>query len=148
MIGKDKCKERRRLQRYLTAGEAFAVIKNHEGKLGQVVDISLRGLAFKYIEDDKPAEGNVEIDIYISPKKLRIKDIEATIIGDHMIENDMAWSVIRMRRMSVAFTNLTETQQTMIQGILARKAKDKRLEEDGCRIPGMPSVNEPYTAFG
>ena len=72
MVGRKRTIERRRHKRYKAVEGAYAAISPHSHKLGQVIDISMGGLSFKYIDttsDDAdfqqtPEEMSVQVGLH------------------------------------------------------------------------------------
>jgi len=66
MVGRKRTVERRKSKRYRAVEGVYAAISPRSNKLGQIIDISMGGLAFKYIDTNN----NDTKDNEIKEKKL------------------------------------------------------------------------------
>ena len=61
-----KIVERRKNKRYKAKEGAYAAISPHSRRLGQIIDISMGGLSFKYIDSNDERSDNPERSIFLS----------------------------------------------------------------------------------
>ena len=97
--------ERRKHTRYSIKDGAYATISPESTKIGQIVDISMIGLAFKYIDThDTQKRNNIPQTLFLSSMGYYVGDINFRTIADFEIacsETDEPSSdamAIRMRR--------------------------------------------------
>lgn len=95
--------KRRKYKRFRARENAFAVLTDHDRKLGQIIDISRGGLAFHYIANGGPSNESSELDIFAPEIGFHLGKIPTRIISDLEIPNEIPFSSITMRRCGVAF---------------------------------------------
>ncbi len=117
--------ERREHKRFSAQGGAFAVLRPHFYKRGQIVDVGTGGLAFRYttsIEQPcEPFELDISLDIF-SPDyhtsganvSFSLSDLPIKIISDFEIAR-IPFGSIAQRRCGVQFEKLTYDQKSKIE---------------------------------
>jgi hypothetical protein len=106
--------EQRAHKRHRTRSGAFAVIKNPDRAIiGEIIDISKGGLAFKYMENGGYAAQS-KMDILFSGHGLQIKGVPFKSVSDVSIKDFPAFSSIRMRRGSIQFIDLEKIHTTQL----------------------------------
>jgi hypothetical protein len=103
-------KERRQDPRYRAQDFAFAVFRAHVSKLGQIMDISRSGLAFRYIAAKEWSNGLFEIDIFLADNGFYLYNLSVRTISDFEIANETALSSVAMRRRGMQFVELNQSQ--------------------------------------
>ena len=107
--------EQRQHKRFQAKDGAFAMSKVSVNKLGQIVDISLGGLAFNYIAWAETSNGIFEIDILFAERFFYLQNLSCRVVLDSDITLRNPFSSIRMRRLSVEFEKLTLTQRSELK---------------------------------
>jgi len=110
--------ERRKYKRYKAAYGAYAVLGPENSKIGQIKDISMGGLAFKYLADEARNNGASEVDIIIHQKHLHVKSIPMQTITDFELTKENAFSRVRLRQRGVQFGELTSDHTSKLEFIL------------------------------
>ncbi len=111
--------ERRRHKRFRAQEGAFVGLGNHRIKLGEIIDISKGGLAFRYIDiGDRPI-GTFELDISFKKTGFRLEKVPAKTISDLVITKDFPYSSTKMRRQGVQFGELTVKQITLLDHFIS-----------------------------
>jgi hypothetical protein len=113
MVGRKRTIERRRNKRYKAVDGAYAAISPNSHKLGQIIDISMGGLSFKYIDtshDDKELEGTPEEAVFLSSMGYYVGDLPFKTISDYEITNAPSFSSMKVRKRHVQFTDLSFKQ--------------------------------------
>jgi len=87
-------------------------------KLGQIKDISMNGLAFKYLADEARSNGVGELDIIIRQDCLCVKSIPIQPVSDFELAKENAFSTVRLRQPGVQFGELTSEQSAQLEFIL------------------------------
>ena len=72
--------ERRKFTRFQTQDNAFAVLRGDFTKVGKIYDISLNGLAFRYLAEQMSEEEYNHVDIFVSDNGFRLPGVPCTII--------------------------------------------------------------------
>lgn len=113
MVGRKRTIERRKHKRYKAVEGAYAAISPNSHKLGQVIDISMGGLSFKYIDttsDDTDFEQPSEESIFLSSMGYYVGDLPFKTISDYEITNAPSFSSMKIRKRHVQFTDLSFKQ--------------------------------------
>ena len=113
MVGRKRTIERRRHKRYKAVEGAYAAISPHSHKLGRVIDISMGGLSFKYIDttsDDADFQQTPEETIFLSSMGYYVGDLPFTTISDYEITNAPSFSSMKIRKRHVQFSDLSFKQ--------------------------------------
>ena len=113
MAGRKRTIERRRSKRYNAVEGAYAAISPKSQKLGQITDISMGGLAFKYIDtnkEDKKNQGQSEESIFLSSMGFYVGDLPFKTVSDNEVTNTPSFSAMKVRERHVQFTDLSLKQ--------------------------------------
>jgi len=113
MVGRKRTVERRRNKRYKAVEGAYAAISPNSHKLGQILDISMGGLSFKYIDtssDEKESERSPENAVFLSSMGYYVGDLPFKTISDYEITNAPSFSSMKVRKRHVQFTDLSFKQ--------------------------------------
>lgn len=113
MVGRKRTVERRKNKRYKAIEGAYAAISPNSHKLGQIIDISMGGLAFKYIDT-----GNGEADfdeaanesIFLSSMGYYVGDLPFTTVSDYEVTNTPSFSSMKVRKRHIQFRELSFKQ--------------------------------------
>lgn len=110
--------ERRRHTRFRAISGAFAGSTNGSAQIGPIKDISRGGLAFHYIDSGQQQGLAEQIDIFIAGNKLHIKELPVKPVIDIELTEDIPFSSVPMRQMSVQFGELKESQRAALENFL------------------------------
>ena len=105
--------ERRKNKRYKAIEGAYASISPNSQKLGQIIDISMGGVCFKYIDtsNDGQNDGTQQEDsIFLSTVGYYIGDLPIKIVGDYAVTNAPSFSSMKVKKMHIQFTDLSVKQ--------------------------------------
>ncbi|KPJ76966.1 MAG: hypothetical protein AMJ54_09890 [Deltaproteobacteria bacterium SG8_13] len=103
--------DRRRSRRYQAKEGTFAVFVTRKDKLGQIKDISMRGLSFRYVNDDRIAAAAGELKIIIAGYGLFLDKVSAETISDFEVINGFSVSPLKMRQTGIKFVDLSPEQK-------------------------------------
>jgi hypothetical protein len=110
--------ERRKHKRFKVQNGAFAVLGAppwpHSTKVGQIIDMSMGGLAFSYIAEQEPSNGSFELGIFLADNSFRLRKIPFETISDLEIKKG-PFNSITMRRSGVQFGELTPNQISQLK---------------------------------
>jgi hypothetical protein len=102
--------ERRKHKRFRPEEGTYAVLSGPVSKMGQIINISRGGLAFRYIDiGDRPRESCV-LDILRENNSFRVENVSFKIISDLDASKDFPFSTIPMRRCGGQLTGLSDRQ--------------------------------------
>ena len=74
--------KKRKFTRFRTQDNAYAALRGQQTKVGKIADISLNGLAFRYLAEEKSAEVYNKADIFLSQNGFHLPDVSCTVIYD------------------------------------------------------------------
>lgn len=107
--------EQRIHERFRAKDGAFAVIKDQsKPTIGQIIDISKGGLAFKYLANGVVVKGNNKLDIFFSGQGIQLKDISFQTVCDFELKSPLSFSSIKMRRGCLQFMDLKENHEIQL----------------------------------
>ena len=110
--------ERRKHKRFKVQGSAFVVLGAppwpHSTKVGQIIDMSMHGLAFSYIADEGQSNSSFELGIFLADNSFHLRQIPFETISD-VKTNEVPLSSITMRRRGVQFGELTHNQISQLE---------------------------------
>ena len=115
--------ERRLAKRLRAVDGALAAMSPESGRVGQIRNISLKGLAFRYIADDSPAANlnrTVNLQIMFAGKGVWLDSVPAKWIADVDIPPDASFSGIPLRQSSLQFISLTDAQRALLKEYISR----------------------------
>ena len=106
---------RRRLKRHRVREGVYALINKNSSILGEVKEISTKGLSFNYHFDEKAVPISSKIDIIYLNDDFRLSGMPYTRIADLRITKEV-------RRCSILFGNLTESQLSQLKFFIKKYA--------------------------
>lgn len=109
--------ERRRHERFKIRDGAYAFLRPPAHKIGQLIDISLSGLAFSYFSPSGTAPESEGLDL-LADRQIYLEKIPHTLISDIILPHSESFSQITMRRRSVQFGPLTPELKASIENII------------------------------
>jgi len=107
--------ERRRHKRFQAQEGAFAVVRPESTKLGQIIDISQGGLAFRYTVTGARANGAFEVDIFLAGDGFCLEKIPIKTVSDLKVPKKFSNGSLPMRRCGVQFGELTDNQIAQLE---------------------------------
>ena len=113
MAGRKRTIERRKNRRFKAVEGAYAAVSPNSHKLGQILDISMGGLAFKYIDTsngESKKEQTPEETIFLSSMGYYVGDLPFQTISDYEVTNAPSFSSMKVRKRHVQFSDLSFKQ--------------------------------------
>ena len=117
MLDRSVLDERRQQKRFKAQEGAFAALVAQDSRLGQIKDISIRGLSFRYIDRNEKLEAN-ELKIILGDEGLYLDNVPFKKISDFEIENEFSFSRIKMRQIGLEFGELTAEQKMRLDRLI------------------------------
>jgi hypothetical protein len=105
--------ERRKNKRYKAIEGAYVAISPNSQKLGQIIDISMGGVCFKYIDtsNDGQNDGTQQEDsIFLSTVGYYSGNLPIKIVGDYAVTNATSFSSMKVKKMHIQFTDFSVKQ--------------------------------------
>ena len=106
--------DRRRKKRFQVKEGTYAALINANNKLGQIKDISLVGLSFRYIDSNEQNHPESELKIILAGRGLFMDDLPYEPVSDFEVDDDYTFSSVKMRQMHLAFGELTPQQLSQL----------------------------------
>ena len=121
----EKKAERRKYTRFRTRSGALIEVRSHQGKLGEIIDISKGGLAFRYIDIGDRPKGSFELDIILKESGFRLEKVPARTISDFRATKHFPFSSTKTRRQGVEFGELTQKQSSQLEHFIRNYTTDE-----------------------
>jgi hypothetical protein len=106
--------ERRRHQRIPVGGGTFVVLQPDRTKLGQVINIGVRGLAFRYMTPGEPWKGAVVLDLFVVGHDFYLEDLPFENVWDTKTGKVVPWGSTTLRRKGIQFAELAPSKQSQL----------------------------------
>lgn len=123
MSRKKRMKERRAYQRFRTQEGTYAVFGPHSSRIGQIMDISMGGIAFHYMAGQEP-NGRDDMSIFLAESSFYLKKISFETIWDKETRR-VPFSSINMRRRGIAFADLSDDQRSQLEHFIENHTLDR-----------------------
>ena len=101
--------ERRRHRRFRVPVGVFVGFRPDNSRLGEIIDISLTGLSFRYLASGGPANGSRRLNIFLTERGFYLDDLPFETVSD-VGTYKIPFTPVSMRRSGVQFEALTEDQ--------------------------------------
>jgi len=108
---------RRKEARYRVRDGVFAIDAHEPQRLGEIIDISRSGIAFRYMDGTNSIPPATKLNIFSSTHSLFLSNFTFEGISDIQIEGHPT-SAIFMRRLGGKFVSLTEKQQAQLDNFI------------------------------
>ena len=119
-IQSSKVFEFRKEQRLRLKSGAFAISDATTPEAGQILDISMGGLAFLYMDQGACSRGIFNLELLLDDNCVHLEDVQARIISDFEISNEGPSSFIKMRRCGVQFLDLSRSQLKLLESFISQ----------------------------
>ncbi len=113
-------KDRRKAIRYRPKNGTMAVSSH---ALGPVINISMGGLAFRYLEDDTNRPSSEPLGIFLGSDDILIDQIATKVISDRLISEGSVFLKTSTRQRSIQFLNLTKEQHISLESFITQKTQ-------------------------
>jgi hypothetical protein len=115
MTNKQVLVERREHKRFKVPQGAFVTLGPRGRVLGKIVDISVSGVAFGYIDGEKRTNGSNELDILFMDSGFSLRNVEFNTVWNFEIPNEVRYNAEPMRRCGVEFKKLKHNQASELK---------------------------------
>ncbi len=106
-------KEKRKHPRFQVPKGTFVSVGPYDAQVGQIIDMGMGGLAFRYVGRPEPFNG--ELSIFLSERDFYLGRIPFKTVSDCEIAGKGPSSPIAMRRSGVRFRKLTDYQVSQLE---------------------------------
>lgn len=125
MIDRRMPDERRQQKRFKAQEGAFAALVAQQSRLGQIKDISIRGLSFRYIDGNEKLENANELKIILDDQGLYLDNVPFKKISDFEIKSEFSFSTVKMRQIGLEFGKLTPGQRDRLNRFIEHHTIDE-----------------------
>ena len=125
MIDRRMPDERRQQKRFKAQEGAFAALVAQQSRLGQIKDISIRGLSFRYIDGNEKLENANELKIILDDQGLYLDNVPFKKISDFEIKSEFSFSTVKMRQIGLKFGKLTPGQRDRLNRFIEHHTIDE-----------------------
>lgn len=129
--------EHRKQKRFKVKSGAFASFDPQDVRMGQILDISKNGIAFKYVSYETDNKEANDLSISIPDDGFKIEKIHLKKVIDQNYDSDLgdeeerAFEHTIFNRCSVEFGDLNMTQRAMIKYFIKNYTmQDKNMDEE------------------
>jgi hypothetical protein len=110
--------------RRMTMGDiACAVFRANPSKMGRIIDVSMGGLAFSYIDGDACRRTPCRLDILVADSAFYIKNLLFRAVTDMDAPGDPDLQVMKMKLAGLQFMDLSPYQKSLLDHFIRRHAK-------------------------
>jgi hypothetical protein len=114
--------ERRSHQRFQVPKGVFVEVRRpHHSKLGEIINISMGGVAFRYLAAKEPSNGSDKLNIFFDEGGFRLNDILLETVTD-LRTHKIPYTYVTMRRSGVQFSSLTHHQISQLEHFIENYA--------------------------
>jgi len=113
MADRKRTIERRKNKRFKAVDGAYAAISPNSQILGQIIDISMGGVCFKYIDShdaDSDTGKQEEESIFLSSMGYYVGDLAFKTVSDYQVNDTPSFSAMKVRKKHVQFFDLSFKQ--------------------------------------
>jgi hypothetical protein len=115
--------EKRKHIRFLAKDDAYVALGTHFNKVGKLKDISIGGLAFRYIDNTEDCvQDSSTVAIFVSENGFYLPDLACRLIYDsplHVTNNIQYFKTpFRIIRCGLQFTAITEYQLDKLESFM------------------------------
>lgn len=114
--------DRRKYRRFRVPADAFAIIKRPRFKLGQILDVSMGGIALCYLDHLLKFESLQSIDMLLADNGFYLPRIKAALMWDAPYQLIGPEDAAPMRQCGIKFDGLTPMQQAKLTFFIPRHA--------------------------
>lgn len=91
--------------------------------LGPVIDISMGGLSFRYMDDKSENTMTDFLGIFLGSDNILIDRIQSQVVSDKVTTQGTSFLQTRSRQRSIQFISLTPDQQKEIESFILTKTQ-------------------------
>jgi len=115
MLNVDLTVERRLHARYKVI-DVSAVVG--ERKLGQIIDMSLGGLSFRYIDNGPEERGKIDLGILFGTNGHYLEKLPTEVVSDSILSQASPSHPMVIRKRSLKFLDLTDKQREQLDNFI------------------------------
>jgi len=112
--------ERRKHNRFKVQNGSFAALSPGFRVLGQIIDISTGGLAFRYVASKKRSKESSQLSILLTDGSFCFDNIPFKAVWDTSMPREFSFGDITLRHCGMQFGKLTHGQKLDLQYFIGR----------------------------
>lgn len=105
--------ERRRHKRFRVREGVYVIVRSNHVKAGQMIEVNMRGLMFRYFPYKEPSAGPPELHIF-SGGSAWLRNTSFKTVWDQKAKKD-SFSSSALRLCGVQFDQMTDAEQLQLQ---------------------------------
>jgi hypothetical protein len=106
--------ELRKHKRFQVPGGVFVGFGPRANKVGQIVDVSMGGLGYRYVGSEDSSDGS-HLDIFVTDDDFYMGAVPFKTVCDFQVVGRVAASPMTMRRCGVQFGRLSRKQNAQLE---------------------------------
>jgi c-di-GMP-binding flagellar brake protein YcgR len=106
--------ERRKFTRFRVQVDSYAALRGNFSKVGKIYDISMNGLAFRYLAEKMSNETFNHVDIFLTNNGFHMSGVHCTVVYDEK-ESISNSHVVSPYRCGLKFDALEEEHQNKLE---------------------------------
>lgn len=110
-----KIVDQRKHKRFQIQNDVFVASRHRFANVGNVVDISMGGIGFRYLASEYEPSGSFELEIFSADRNFYMEKVPFKTISDFEMVNDVLCSSLIMRRSGIQFGELTDKQISQLE---------------------------------
>jgi DNA-binding response OmpR family regulator len=116
--------ERRRFPRFLANTGAFVISCAEPSHRGELVDISLSGLSFRYLDAAQEFGRVDEVSVYSADRTFSVDNLKCRTVSDLVANSDTDSLSTGLHRRGVQFEDLTPAQMEQLRYFIQENVKE------------------------
>lgn len=108
-------KDHRKYKRFQAPEDVFVGVGPHDIQVGRLRDISMGGLAFRYIGNGEPVNGDHYVDLFMTDKDFYLSRVPVKAVSDVAILSKAPSATTTMKRCCLKFKQLTDEQRAQLK---------------------------------
>lgn len=113
--------EKRQYTRFNVRSGVFAHLNSNAPTVGEVLNVSEGGLAFKYLNGLSSSPKHSTLNVFALGGKFFLRDIPVNKVSETEIPAEMDFASLSMKRIGLAFEDMTENQQKDLRKLILEK---------------------------
>jgi len=118
--------EQRKHKRFRVQNGSFAALCPEFCILGQIIDISTGGLAFRYVASEERSKESFQLSILLTDGSFCFDKIPFQAVWDTPMPREFSFGDITLRQCGVQFGELTHSQKLDLQYFMGRYSIGER----------------------
>ena len=125
MPSEKKSVERRKHKRFKVPKDAFVVLRSDYLKLGQIEQVSMNGLEFRYATSEGSLNEPFELDIFLAGTAFYLYKVPFKTVSDSEAAKSTPFPSLPVRQCIVKFGELTLNQKSQLEYFIHNYTSDE-----------------------